>query len=66
MNLELNDKEIEIIECMAGAWDEDGLLHGGLSSQMVYNLLTKLHIEIPTNLKNMCEFEDEYVEELEE
>lgn len=54
MKVELSDKEREIIECMANAWDNDGGLYGGLSCQMVSDLLQKLDITVPPKLAQLC------------
>lgn len=64
MKVELSDKDLEIIECMAYEWDNgDMCLYGKLSYQMVHDLLTKLHIDIPSKLTTICSDDFEATDE---
>jgi len=56
MKIDLNEQELEVIECMFSGWGEsDGLgLYRGLSYQFVYDLCVKLGIRAPVQLNYLC------------
>jgi hypothetical protein len=44
--MELDQREIEIIECLFMAWTNDDMpLYGGMSCQCVFDLMEKLGID---------------------
>jgi hypothetical protein len=66
MQVELSDKEREIIECWFREWSdsEDMRMYGGISYQMCMDLAKKLNIEVPEDFQALMGAEtDEEVEE---
>ncbi len=57
----LDQREIEILECLFGAWsDNDMPLYGGMSCQCVFDLMEKLGVDPSKGKDAMAEFERKY------